>query len=437
MAKHPLIRAVEHLSMAALHKSPRNARRHSKPQVCLIARSIERFGFNNPILIDRDNVIVAGHGRYEAAQLLGLETVPTLRLEHLSPDEIRAYVLADNKLAERAGWDKEILAIELEYLTSLDIDLDVTVTGFEIGEIDVILGQATDDGEEEPIKETKGPAVTRPGDLWLLDKHRVLCADALEQRSFNLLLRGKPAEIVFTDPPYNVPISGNVSRPGRHREFAMATGEMTEAEFERFLSKIFERLSANSAGGSVHYICMDWRHVREACEAGKIAFRQLLNICVWVKDNGGMGSLYRSRHEFVLVFKNGRARHRNNVELGKFGRNRTNVWNYPGANTFGRRGEEGDLTAIHPTVKPVALIIDALLDCSARGDVVLDPFLGSGSTLIAAERAKRICRGIEIDPLYVDATVRRWQRHTGGAAVLEATGETFGQREMLREAING
>ena len=311
------------------------------------------------------------------------------------------------------------------------------MTGFEIGEIDVILGQATDDGEEEPIEETKGPAVTRPGDLWLLDKHRVLCVDALEQRSFNLLLGGKRAEIVFTDPPYNVPISGNVSRPGRHREFAMATGEMTEAEFERFLSKIFERLSANSAGGSVHYICMDWRHVREACEAGKIAFRQLLNICVWVKDNGGMGSLYRSRHEFVLVFKNGRARHRNNVELGKFGRNRTNVWNYPGANTFGRRGEEGDLTAIHPTVKPVDLIIDALLDCSARGDVVLDPFLGSGSTLIAAERAKRICRGIEIDPLYVDATVRRWQRHTGGAAVLEATGETFGQREMLREAING
>jgi DNA modification methylase len=420
---------ITHHPVSELKNNPRNARTHSKQQIRQIADSIKAFGFTNPVLLDHGNTIIAGHGRVAAAKLLGLSLVPAIRLEDLSPDEIRAYVLADNRLAEKAGWDKSILAIELQYLTTIDSDFDVTITGFEIPEIDLVL--ATENAKPDPddafdIAET-AQAVTRLGDLWCLGKHRVLCGSAVEQESYSILMASRRASVVFTDPPFNVRIDGHVSGNGsvRHREFPMASGEMSEFEFISFLSSSLRLLARYSASGSVHFVFMDWRHMSEVLAAGKQVYDSLLNLCIWVKNSGGMGSFYRSQHELVFVFRNGKGQHRNNVQLGQYGRNRTNVWEYPGVNTFSKQSDEGNLLALHPTVKPVAMVADALLDCSARGEVVLDAFLGSGSTLIAAERTGRICYGIELDPIYVDTVVKRWQRYTGDHAIHARTGERF------------
>jgi len=422
--------SIEYRPITALAPYARNARTHSKHQVRQIADSIRAFGFTNPILIDNKNTIIAGHGRVRAAALLDMEQVPTIRLDSLSEEQVRAYVLADNKLAENAGWDKSILAIEFQHLLTIESgELDVTVTGFEIPEIDVILQETSVKSveDDELPSEIAGPAVTEPGDLWQLGKHRLLCGSSIQEESYKALMAGRRAAVVFSDPPYNVKIDGHVCGNGetRHREFAMASGEMSEAEFVAFLSTSLRLLARHSALGSVHFICMDWRHMKELLAAGGQAYDSLLNLCVWVKDNGGMGSFYRSRHELVFVFRHGKDSHRNNVQLGRFGRYRTNVWEYPGVNTLSKGGEEGNLLALHPTVKPVALVADALLDCSARGDIVLDGFLGSGSTLLAAERIGRICYGIEIDPLYLDVAIRRWQRHTGEVAVHAKTGRLF------------
>lgn len=415
----------------------RNARTHSKEQIRQIADSIQAFGFTNPILVDKQNNIIAGHGRLRAAQLLGIARVPTICLENLTEDQVRAYILADNKLAEKAGWDESILAIELGHLLTVDLGFDITITGFEVPEIDLIVQGASckPDVEEDPEPLPQGPPITRTGDLWLLDKHRIFCGNSLESDSFARVMAGRKADVVFVDPPYNVAIDGHVSGNGsiQHREFEMASGEMSEEEFTQFLTSGFGLLARYSKTGSVHFVCMDWRHIGEVLSAGKQTYDSLLNLCVWAKDKGGMGSLYRSQHELVFVYRNGRSSHRNNVQLGRFGRNRTNVWNYPGANTLSRQGEEGNLLALHPTVKPVALVADALLDCSAPGSLVLDSFLGYGSTLLAAERTGRICRGIELDPLYVDTAIRRWQRCTGGTAVHAASGKKFTETEVVHD----
>jgi DNA modification methylase len=411
---------VTYQPIHTLKNSPANSRTHSKHQIRQIASSIERFGFTNPILVDKNDIVVAGHGRLEAAKLIGIVEVPTIRLEDLSSDQIRAYVIADNRLAEKAGWDSSILAIELQHLLTLD-NFDVCSTGFEIPEIDLILEESCEQKSEpnEVIEFEVGPAVTRSGDVWSLGKHRVICGNSLQESTFKTLMGSRKANVVFTDPPYNVEIDGNVCGKGsiHHREFAMASGEMSQLEFLTFLTTILRLLARFSTPGSVHFIFMDWRHMSELLEAGKRCFGELLNLCVWIKNNGGMGSFYRSRHELVFTFKNGKGPHRNNIQLGRYGRNRTNVWEYPGVNTLPRNGEEGKLLALHPTVKPVALVADALLDCSARGDVVLDSFLGSGTTLLAAERTGRRCYGVEIDPLYVDVAIRRWQRYTGERAI--------------------
>jgi len=432
---------ITHHPVSELKNNPRNARTHSKQQIRQIADSIKAFGFTNPVLLDHGNTIIAGHGRVAAAKLLGLSLVPAIRLEDLSPDEIRAYVLADNRLAEKAGWDKSILAIELQYLTTIDSDFDVTITGFEIPEIDLVL--ATENAKPDPddafdIAET-AQAVTRLGDLWCLGKHRVLCGSAVEQESYSILMASRRASVVFTDPPFNVRIDGHVSGNGsvRHREFPMASGEMSEFEFISFLSSSLRLLARYSASGSVHFVFMDWRHMSEVLAAGKQVYDSLLNLCIWVKNSGGMGSFYRSQHELVFVFRNGKGQHRNNVQLGQYGRNRTNVWEYPGVNTFSKQSDEGNLLALHPTVKPVAMVADALLDCSARGEVVLDAFLGSGSTLIAAERTGRICHGIELDPIYVDTVVKRWQRYSGDHAIHASTGKRFDQLGEESEAHHG
>jgi DNA modification methylase len=420
---------ITYRPVAELKCNPNNSRTHSKHQVRQIAYSIKKFGFTNPVLLDKNNTVIAGHGRLAAAKQLGILEVPTIGLENLSSDQLRAYVIADNRLAEKAGWDESILRIELQHLLTIDSDFDVTITGFEIPEIDVLLSAPHDKADPDDAFDAYEPseAVTKPGSLWQLGRHRILCGSAIEQNSYSMLLGAKRAHVVFIDPPFNVAIDGHVSGNGsiRHREFQMASGEMTELEFISFLTTSLKLLSRFSAGGSIHFVFIDWRHMSELITAGKQTYGSVLNVCVWVKNNGGMGSLYRSRHELVFVFKNGKGQHRNNVQLGRYGRNRTNVWEYPGMNTLSKGNDEGNLLALHPTVKPVALVADALLDCSARGDLVLDAFLGSGSTLIAAERTGRRCCGIEIDPAYVDTAIRRWQRHTGDHAVDPVSGKRF------------
>jgi ParB-like chromosome segregation protein Spo0J len=324
-----------------LNPRPRNPRTHTAKQIKQIAASIEQFGFVSPVLLDAKDGIIAGHGRVDAAKLLGMNDIPTVRVDHLTPAQIRAYVIADNKLAENAGWDRELLALELQEL-SVELNFDVTVTGFETAEIDLLIGELNQDGPDEaddvPEIDRSKPAISRPGDLWRIGNHNLFCGDALDKASYQALLGSKKAQMVFTDPPYNVPIAGNVSGLGRvkHREFAMASGEMTQVEFTKFLKTTFERLTAFSTNGSIHFICMDWRHLREVLDGAK-PYNELKNVCVWAKTNAGMGSLYRSQHELVFVFKNGTAAHINNVELGRFGRSRSNVWNYAGVNTFGKQ----------------------------------------------------------------------------------------------------
>ncbi len=417
--------SVVYQPIEALTAYSRNARKHKRRQIRQIADSIKLFGFTNPVLLDKQNRIIAGHGRVAAAKLLGLTEVPTICLEHLTEDQLRAYIIADNRLAELAGWDKEILGIELQHLLTI-IDFDVAITGFEVAEVDLILlenAQSLD--AEAPLPQTMGPAITRFGDLWHLGRHRVLCGDSLQQASFTHLLGHRQANVVFCDPPFNTHINGHACGNGsiRHREFIMASGEMSESEFVSFLTSSMRLLALYSTTGSVHFICADWRHTGEFLAAGKQVYDSFLNLAVWVKNVGGMGSFYRSQHELIFVFRNGKGKHRNNIQLGKYGRNRTNVWQYPGVNTLSKQTDEGNLLALHPTVKPVALVADALLDCSSRGDRVLDAFLGSGSTLIAAERTGRVCHGIELDPIYVDTAIQRWQRYTGDYAIHAVSGK--------------
>ena len=429
---------IEYTLVRELRPHPNNARTHSKKQIRQIAKSIAKFGFCNPVLIDDSKQIIAGHGRVEAAKLLGIDAVPTCRLSHLSDADKRAYVLADNKLAEKAGWDRELLAIELQGLIELDVDIELT--GFEMAEIDLIFEEAREAGgapsgpEDTAPQPSLDPAVTQTGDLWLLGTHRLLCGDARDKVAYGHLLEGAKAEFVFADPPYNVAIDGHVCGLGRvrHREFAMGSGEMSEAEFTAFLEAVFGLLADNSVDGSIHQICIDWRHIWEMLGAGRAAYSELKNLCVWNKTNAGMGSFYRSKHELVFVWKSGTAAHINNFELGQHGRHRTNIWDYPGISTM-RAGRMEEL-AMHPTVKPTALVADAIKDCSRRGGLVLDPFCGSGTILIAAERTSRKARALEIDPTYVDVAVRRWQAYTSKSAVLARTGETFETIEEQRSA---
>ena len=420
--------SVEYKELSDLKPYSRNARKHSKLQIQQIVRSIRVFGWTKPILIDCGNRIIAGNGAFEAAKLLGMTRVPTIRLESLSDEQIRAYAIADNRIAENSEWDKQILAIELQDLLDCP-NFDLTVTGFAAPEIDLIIQDTSilPDSDDQLPAEEAGPVVTQPGDLWHLGEHRILCGNSLEENSYKNLMGGRKAAVVFADPPYNVPINGNVCGKGsiHHREFQMASGEMSEAEHVAFLSTVLRMFAIHSTSGSVHFICMDWRHMKELLVAGGEVYDSLLNLAVWVKNNGGMGSFYRSRHELVFIFRNGKTSATNNVQLGRFGRNRTNVWEYPGVNTLSRQSDEGNLLALHPTVKPVAMVADAILDCSKRGEIVLDGFLGSGTTLMAAERTGRIFRGLELDPQYVDTAIRRWQRHTGDFATLVATGKRF------------
>lgn len=433
---------VEYRRVQDLKPDPRNPRCHTSKQVRQIAKSIETFGFVVPVLVDAAGKVIAGHGRLLACQELGRDEVPTITLEHLTEAQARAFMVADNRLSELATWDDRLLAEQLRDLSIERLDFDLEVIGFDMGEIDLrIEGLESEAPEADAVDEVPEPleaVVTRPGELWQLGPHRVLCGNALEEAAFEQLLNGRRAGVVFIDPPYNVRIDGHAGGLGKthHREFAMASGEMSEAEFTAFLTQALGLLARYSEDGSIHFVCMDWRHLGELLAAGKAAYTELKNLCVWTKDNAGMGSLYRSQHELVLVFKNGTAPHQNHVQLGQFGRYRSNVWKYAGVNSFGRTTEEGNLLALHPTVKPVALVADALKDCSRRGEVVLDAFLGSGTTLLAADRTGRVCYGLEIDPGYVDTAVRRWQTVTGQQATLAGSNQTFDALQAERGAVS-
>jgi len=407
--------SIEYLPITTLKPYPKNARTHSKKQIRQIASSITRFGFTNPVLIDNENTILAGHGRVEAAKLLGKPEVPCIRLEHMTPQQKRAYVLADNKLAINAGWDEELLADELKELLLQD-EFAIDVTGFSVAEVDHIIESSKKEEEGDP-RDDQLPAPDsviprcKSGDIWQLGKHRLICGNSLDPQVIADLMGGNKAQMVFTDPPYNVPIDGHVGGSGniKHREFVMASGEMSEQQFTQFLRTAFENMAAHSVNGAILFICMDWRHMQEVLAAGKGAYTEFKNLIVWAKDNGGMGTFYRSRHELVFVYKHGTAPHINSFELGQNGRYRTNVWEYRGVNSL-RAGRMEEL-ALHPTVKPVQMIADAIKDVSQRGDIVLDPFGGSGSTLIAAHKTGRRGFLCEIDPVYCDRIIQRWETY--------------------------
>ena len=431
--------SIEYLSIAKLTPYKRNARTHSKKQIKQIADSIKEFGFTNPVLIDSESTILAGHGRVEAAKLLGWENVPCLRIEHMTKQQKRAYVLADNKLALNAGWDEELLAEELQVLLLEDnLSFDIGITGFSIAEIDSIIESKSPEEDSNPADDIlpeliEGQTRCSVGDVWQLGEHRLICGNSLNPQTIATLMNGATAQMIFTDPPYNVKIDGNVCGSGKikHREFSMASGEMSHNEFTVFLRTAFENMIAHSTNGAIHFICMDWRHMAEMLAAGNAVYSELKNLIVWAKDNAGMGTFYRSRHELIFAFKHGTAAHINSFELGQNGRYRTNVWEYRGVNSMSSgRMEE---LALHPTVKPVQMIADAIKDTSMRGGIVLDIFAGSGSTLIAAQKTGRKAYLCEIDPIYCERIIRRWEAFAKDEAELIVCGIKSAVKEVEYE----
>lgn len=419
---------IQYRALGDLVLDPRNPRQHSQSQVDQIADSIREFGFVMPIVVDHTCQVVIGHGRVLAARKLGMPRVPVVEIKHLSPAQLKALRIADNRLAQQAHWDERLLGESFLELKELELDFDLSITGFSLPEADLAIQKLDQRAAVQVIEEANaitGVPVCRPGDVWKLGDHHVQCGDATSESAFETLLHGERADVVFVDPPYNVPIDGHVSGKGkiRHREFAEGSGELSREGFTRLLTMSCELLTKYSEDGAIHFVCMDWRHADELLAVGRVVYSELKNIVVWVKSNAGMGSLYRSQHELVFVFKSGTGRHTNNIQLGRYGRNRSNVWSYDSASTQALKGN--NLLELHPTAKPVQLVMDALLDCSNRGEVVLDSFLGSGTTLLAAERTGRICRGNELDPLYVDTAIRRWQNLTGHDAIRLSDGKLF------------
>ena len=402
----------------------RESRKHPASQIRKLGESIEQFGFVLPIIVDTADRVVAGCGLVLAARRLKLSEIPAVTIVDLDEARLRSLRLALNRLGEDSSWDPAALGLEFSDILEMDTTIDLQITGFEMGEIEVALDGAGVDEEDELPAEPSSP-VTQVGDLWIAGEHHIFCGDALSPASYETVLGADCAEMVFADPPYNVEIAGNVSGLGatKHDEFAMASGEMSPAEFARFLKDSFSLVARHSIDGAVHFICMDWRHVEELMGATKEIYSELKNICVWNKSNAGMGSLYRSKHEFIFVFKNGKKPHINNIALGRFGRSRTNVWDYASQNVLS--GTSKGKLALHPTVKPVGLIADAIRDCSNRNGIILDPFGGAGTTLVAAEKTGRRARLIEIDPRYVDVAILRWQRLTGRTARNAATDVPF------------
>jgi DNA modification methylase len=421
---------IQMIRLGQIKPNPKNPKTHSAKQIRQIANSIMAFGFTNPILSDEHGEILAGVGRYEAAKLLGLANVPVIIVTGLSRAKRRALAIADNKIAENSGWDRERLAIEIPELTELlsAEGLDISILGFDPVEID----QLQTDFEEESSDPQDSiepkwfdvPRVSQRGDLWVLGHHRLMCGDARRADHISEVMKSCRADMAFLDPPYNVRIAGAVGRGKiKHREFAMASGEMSSPDFVRFLNTVLDAAAAVSRDGAVHFVCMDWRHIGELLAAANEIYGAALNLVVWAKTNSGQGSFYRSAHELIGVFRVGKTAHLNNIELGKHGRSRSNVWHYAGVNSF-RAGRMDELRS-HPTAKPVALVADAIKDCTRRSDIVLDTFCGSGTTIMAAERVGRRARALEIEPRFVDVAIRRWQAFTRRDAIHALSGLSF------------
>lgn len=430
---------IEYKPIASIASYGRKLRKHPEQQIVKLAASIRQFGFALPLLVDGEGGLIVGEARLEAAKRAGLTELPVIVADHWSRAQVKAYRLADNRLAEDASWNNEELVLELTEILELD-EVSIDTLGWETSEIDKLFdwseaggGDAGEDPADAQVALPDNP-VTRAGDIWVLGKHRLMCGSSLDQAAWQMLMDGRVAAMGFTDPPYNVPVGGHVSGLGKikHAEFAMASGEMSRPEFTTFLTDQIAAMSSALSDGALLFICMDWRHMGELHAAIEACGLTLINLCVWNKTNGGMGSLYRSKHELVFVAKKGTAPHTNNVQLGKHGRYRTNVWDYAGVNTFATN-RMADL-ADHPTVKPVSLVADAIRDVTRSGEIVIDGFMGSGTTILAAERAKRIAYGIEIEPGYVDVAIRRWETMTGDVAVLAATGQRFGEVAAERAA---
>jgi DNA modification methylase len=425
--------AVEYLPPHGLVPYAANARQHSAEQLRQIARSISEFGFVTAVVVDAQNRVIAGHGRLLAAKTLKLTRVPVVRITHLTETQLRAYRLADNKIAANATWDDGLLRVELDFLMSPEVNFDVDLTGFSTPEIDVLIGDAASAVSEPPLPDgfESMQLISQLGDIWQLGPHRVACGDSRDPALLAALMEGEKSAMVFTDPPYNVSIGGMVSGLGKHchEEFKMASGEMSCAQFTAFLKESLSAALSTCAAEALIYVFMDWRHITELSEAYQALGLRLLNLAVWVKTNAGMGSLYRSQHELVFILKKGHASHANNVELGRHGRYRTNVWQYAGMNSFGKEREAA--LAVHPTVKPIALVMDAIKDVTAHGDIVFDGFLGSGTTVLAAHSTHRRGYGIELDPRYVDVCLSRWMALTGEQPIHVGTHQSF---EQLRQA---
>ncbi len=430
---------IEYIRVDALNSYGRKLRRRVKGTIEALKASLQAFGIVSPILIDASNTIIGGEAIVEAARALGYVDVPTIRVEHLDEAEVRFLRLALNKLSENSRWDEVELAVEFTELIEMDTVLAYEVTGFSTPEIDNLLYPSSVESELDPDDDLSevgkpGMAVSRIGDVWQLGRHRVLCGSSLDHGDLAILMDGQIASMVLTDHPYNLKIDGFVSGNGKNknREFVQASGDLSEEQFTDFLSTSIAALAARCRDGALLYMFMDFRHQWEMMTGVRAAHLALLSMAVWVKASGGMGSFYRSQHELCYIAKKGKAPHTNNIQLGRFGRTRTTCWFYPGVNTFGAGRDE--LLAMHSTCKNVSMLADAIRDATNRGEVVLDGFLGSGSTLIAAERTDRVCRGVELDPLYVDTIVHRWEKATGQKAALIASGETFDQVEMRRAA---
>lgn len=435
--KHDNLRvAIRYLPTDEVKDNPRDPRTYKKQDLLRAKQNLETCGVIIPFIIQQDATLLFGRIWWEAAKLAHIPMVPTITVEHLTPAQLDAFMLASNRLIERGDWDKRLLGEVLQDLSLQELDFTLDITGFEPAEIDMLIEGLNDEDAADAADELPptGPRVTRPEDMWQCRDSRLICGDSRDPAVFLRLMGHALATIVFADAPYNLKIPGNVSGLGKvkHGNFAMASGELTEPEFIDFLETVMKLAAQHSVDGSLHYFAIDWRHVYEMIVAGRRVYTSLENLCVWSKSQPAMGSFYRSQHELFLLFQMGRGSHKNNIQLGRFGRNRSNVWTYPGANSFGRQSDEGNLLKLHPTVKPVALITDVLLDASTRGDAVLDPFMGSGSTLIAAEKVGRRAYGIELSPEYVDVAVRRWERWTGEQAVLDGDGRTFREIENIR-----
>jgi DNA modification methylase len=426
---------IEQWPVAGVRPNPRSAKKHSRKQIELLAQNISKYGFHQPIVVDEDGNILIGHARYAAAGELRLPLVPVIVLRGLTPQQKVAVALSDNKLVELGSWDQEDLAFNVQMLCDPKIGTlyDIRDLGFETPEIDLMMmgGQTQParrlKAEVVALPSTDAVPVTKPGDTWICGEHRLHCGDARESSAYDLLMAGERARMVFADHPYNVPNTGHATRRPNVKNFAVAGGEMSEGEFSEFLTTSCALIRRHTAEGAAVFLCMDWRHMEILQRAGEAAFGKLRNLIVWDKMNFGMGHGYRSQHELIFLYVLGSGNPINKFMAGKKGRYRSNVWSYAGMNSFSR--DRSELLAVHPTVKPAAMIMDAILDCTDRGDIVLDPFAGSGTTMIAAEKTKRVARLMEIDPLYCDCIVRRWQELTKQEAKLAASGTSFGDVE--------